>query len=96
LGGQDKDTAVKLSKEMIHGLECEYQALNDDGSTLIIVIVCVVAALCVTGGCLYYFCHHKKQNQEGKEVSELANSELASMEFYKDDLYHAFIDNETA
>ena len=92
--GQDKDAAVKFSKKIIHGMECAYQELHDDGSsTLIIIIVCVVAALCVTGGCLYYFCHHKK-NQEGS--AEAVVAEGAAMEFYKDDLYHAFIDNETA
>ena len=61
---------------------------HESHGSLVIIIICVVVAVCVTAGCLYYFLSHKKAEGEVATV--------AAMDGFNDDLYSAFIDNETA
>ena len=86
----DEADEVATRTKALATLKCTSK--NTGGGATIIIIIVVVVALCCAAGLAYYFCVHKKKNA-GEATAEAA---VEAMFSNNDDLYMAFIDNETA
>jgi hypothetical protein len=82
--------AVKTDAGILQGYKC---ASADSGGATVIIIIVVVVVLCCAAGLAYYFCVHKKKQAAASGDAPAAD---VAANFNKDDLYMAFIDNETA
>merc|ERR1719199_1210770 len=94
-GGDCYDEATTVAEETtaLTKMKCLAKDVGGGGATIIIIIV-VVVALCCAAGLAYYFCVHKKKGEAAS--TDAAPVEAGAMFSNNDDLYMAFIDNETA